>query len=76
MANIINFYCLHCCRDFNLDVGKVRFDPEEDTPTFEKVIKCPTCQAEYSKEKDNFSQHFELTELGQTKLTQLFMKSL
>lgn len=75
MKNVINFYCLHCKVDFNFNVGEVRFLLEENVPTFEHNVKCPTCGAEYFKEKDNFSLHFELTELGQTQLSELYFDS-
>lgn len=60
------FKCKKCRRYFNCDVGKISFPPKEERPHFERDIVCPRCGILSMDE-------VELTELGQTQLTAIYM---
>jgi len=64
----LNFKCKKCKRDFDCDVGKISFPPGEERPRFEKSIICPRCGTRTMDE-------VELTELGQTQLTEAYFAS-
>ena len=69
--NTINFLCLRCDVEFDINVGKINFDTEDGTPEFENPIVCKKCGAKYIGKDDNISENFELTEVGQSQLTEL-----
>jgi hypothetical protein len=59
-----------------MDVGKIDFGPPEDMDAivrFENTIECPKCHTKYDGSMDNFIEIFELTEIGQGQLTEIFM---
>lgn len=66
---IISFKCKKCQGYFFSDVGKITFPPLNKTgerPLFEKAITCPNCgKLTFEREE------VELTELGQSQLTEL-----
>jgi rubredoxin len=62
----LNFVCKKCGKGFDSDVGKISFPVEEERPHLEKNIICPRCGILSVDE-------VELTELGQTQLTEVFM---
>lgn len=64
---IIHFKCKGCGDEFNYDVGEVKFPLEEERPRFEKEIWCKRCGKRTLDE-------VELTEIGQTQLTELYLK--
>lgn len=51
---------------FNCDVGDITFPQNENHPRFEKNIICPRCGVRSMND-------IELTELGQTQLSEVFM---
>jgi len=64
---IINFKCKRCGKEFDFEVGKVRFtDNVDDMVYFEKEICCAKCGVLKLNE-------VELTELGQSQMTQLYL---
>ena len=68
MVNL-NFMCKKCGREFDFDLGKISFPVDEERPLFEKSIVCPKCG-------DLSMDEVELTELGQTQLTAIYMSEL
>lgn len=68
MANL-NFMCKKCGKEFDSDVGKISFPIVEERPSFERKIVCPICGVLSMDE-------VELTELGQTQLTEIFISEL
>jgi SEC-C motif len=67
--NEIHFYCIHCRIEFFCDVGEITLG--FDAPEFEKPVVCPKCGVRYSGGSDEFTDHFELTEIGQTHLSEI-----
>jgi len=65
----LNFVCKKCGEEFESDVGKISSPVGEERPHFEKNIVCPRCGSLSMDET-------ELTELGQTRLTEVFMSKL
>jgi len=65
----LHFKCKKCRKYFDCDVGKISFPPKEERPRFEKSIFCPKCGT-------LSADQVELTELGQTQLSEVFMSSL
>ena len=65
--SVINFKCTGCRHIFDGDVGKITFSSESPRPIFEKEIVCPRCGTLTMDE-------VELTELGQTQMTELDME--
>ncbi|MCK4348428.1 MAG: hypothetical protein KAW47_07410 [Thermoplasmatales archaeon] len=64
----LNFVCKNCRKNFDCNVGKSTFPIESERPHFEKNIICPTC--------GNLSiDDVELTELGQTQLSSVFIQT-
>lgn len=61
---VINFKCKKCGEIFNFDVGKISFELVDERPQFENEIKCENCGLLTLDE-------VELTELGQSQLTEL-----
>ncbi len=65
--SIINFKCKKCGSEFDFEVGKVRFtDNIDDMVHFEREICCVKCGILRGNE-------VELTELGQSQLTRLYL---
>lgn len=66
----INFKCIKCGRIFDCDVGRIVFPPAVPNmrPKFERDIQCNNCGLLTMDD-------VELTETGQTQLTELFFKS-
>ena len=62
----LHFKCKKCRRYFDSDVGKITFPIESERPHFEKNIICPECGRLSMDE-------VELTELGQTQLSAVFI---
>ena len=71
--NRINICCLSCRQEFDSEVGRVNFETEDGAAEFEKPIVCPGCAARYVSKEGEFSDKFELTELGQSQLTALWL---
>lgn len=71
--NIISFYCKHFKINFDLNVGNIDFNAQDGIPLFANTIVCPKCTAKYKSNSDNFSDNFELNEMGQTQLSEIFM---
>lgn len=71
--NEIQFYCIHCKIEFLCDVGRIEFETEDLTPKFEKPVICPDCGVQYQGTPEKFTDHFEVTELGQSQLTELHL---
>ena len=65
----INFKCKKCRKVFDFDVGKVSFQLVDDRPQFENEINCPHCGPLTLDE-------VELTEIGQTELTEIYLKDV
>lgn len=68
---LINFQCKKCNQLFCYDVGKISFPPDiykGKRPNFERDIYCQRCGLLTLDE-------VELTELGQTQLTELFLNN-
>lgn len=65
----INFKCKKCKRVFDFDVGKISFELVDERPQFENQIKCSHCGALTLDE-------VELTEIGQTELTEIYLKDV
>lgn len=74
-SNVINFLCLKCGIEFDCDVGEIDFTMEDGMPGYEHSIVCSRCGAKYTGEGDNFSDNFELTEIGQSQMTELLFNS-
>ena len=70
VKSIINFKCMKCGEVFDFDVGKITFPPPAPgmRPKFEKNIQCKNCGLLTADMR-------ELTEIGQTQLTELFLKN-
>ncbi len=62
---IINFKCKRCDEVFDFDVGTINFELVNERPQFEHEIECPNCGGLTLDE-------VELTELGQSQLTELW----
>lgn len=60
----INFKCKRCQEIFDFDVGKISFKLVKGRPQFERQIQCDNCGKLTLDE-------VELTELGQSQLTEL-----
>jgi len=73
--NLIRFLCIQCDNEFDCDVGAVDFDTPDGMPGFELDIVCPGCKVAYTGSGDEFSKNFELTEMGQSQLTELMLES-
>ncbi len=71
--NLLHFYCKKCQEDFYCDVGKVEFPIGQEEPLFERVIRCGRCKTHWKNNEGEFVEKFELTEIGQSLLTELFM---
>jgi hypothetical protein len=69
--NLIEFLCLRCKRSFECNVGKIDFEKYLVRPSFENAVICDKCGTRYESSMENFSDHFELTEVGQTQLTEI-----
>jgi DNA-directed RNA polymerase subunit RPC12/RpoP len=65
----INFKCKKCKRVFDFDVGKISFELVDERPQFENQIKCPNCGSLTLDE-------VELTEVGQTELTEIYVQDV
>ena len=65
--SVINFKCKKCRRVFDGEVGNVTFSADSPRPIFEREIVCPRCGRLTMDE-------VELTELGQTQMTELDME--
>ncbi len=65
----INFKCKECKRVFDFEVGKISFELVEGRPQFENQIKCPHCGPLTLDE-------VELTEVGQTELTEIYLQGV
>ena len=65
----LRFMCKECEKEFDFDVGKISFPIGEERPYFERTIACPRCGVLSLGE-------VELTELGQTRLTEILMSRL
>lgn len=63
---IINFKCKRCGLMFFSDVGKINFELVDGRPQFENQIRCHECGL-LTLDK------VELTELGQSQLTELHL---
>ena len=70
IKSIINFKCLKCKETFDCDVGRIAFllPAPNARPKFERDIQCGNCGLLTIDD-------VELTEWGQTQLTELFLKS-
>ena len=70
MESTINFECMKCRQLFDCDVGRITFPPpiQGMRPKFENDLECGQCGTLTMDE-------VELTELGQTQMTELFFKS-
>lgn len=64
---VINFKCKRCGLIFFSDVGKISFELVDGRPQFQKQIECHDCGLLTLDE-------VELTELGQSQLTELQLK--
>lgn len=65
---VINFKCKRCGKEFNCEVGEVRFTGDINNMTrFEREVRCSECGILDEDE-------VELTELGQSQLTELYLK--
>lgn len=65
--SLINFKCKKCRQIFDYDVGKITFSLKVDSrPKFKNNVKCPNCGVLTLDD-------LELTELGQTQLTDFFL---
>lgn len=71
--NEIQFYCIQCKIEFLCNVGGIEFETADLTPKFEKPVICPDCGVRYQGAPENFTDHFEVTELGQSQLTELHL---
>jgi hypothetical protein len=69
----IQFHCIQCNVAFLCDVGGIEFETEDRTPRLEKPVICPDCGVRYQGAPEKFTDHFEVTELGQSQLTELFL---
>ena len=69
--NIINFSCKKCNIEFDYNVGHIDFNTEDGIPKFQETIICPKCGSIYEGRGEEFSENFELTELGQSQLTDI-----
>lgn len=65
----LNFKCKKCRKYFDCDVGKITISIKSERPHFEKDIMCPKC-GKLSMDE------VELTELGQTQLSAVYMAEL
>ena len=65
----LHFKCKKCRKYFDSDVGKITFPIESERPHFENNIMCPRC-GKLSMDE------VELTELGQTQLSAVYMAEL
>lgn len=67
----LNFICKKCKKEFDCDVGKITFPPPLPglRPKFEKDIRCDRCGVLTMDE-------VELTELGQTQITELHFRDM
>lgn len=74
--NLINFWCIHCEIEFDFDVGKINFETEDGSPEYQNAIICRQCGVKYVGKVDNFSDNFELTEIGQSQLTELMFSTI
>jgi len=73
--NSIRFLCIGCETEFDCDVGAIDFDTHDGMPDFERNVICPNCGVAYTGRGDGFSKNFELTENGQSQLTELMLES-
>lgn len=64
---VINFKCKKCEKIFDCDVGKISFKLVDERPVFERKIKCDNC-GELTMDE------VKLTEIGQSQLTELYLK--
>jgi len=65
----LNLKCKKCKMIFDCELGKIAFPPDLERPKFEKEIVCPKCG------KLSINQ-VELTEFGQSQLTEIHLSSL
>jgi len=65
----LNLKCKKCRKTFDCDLGKITFPPDLEHPKFEKEIVCPKCGILSINQ-------VELTELGQSQLTEIHLSSL
>ena len=65
----LHFKCKKCREYFDCEVGKITFPIESKRPHFEKSIVCPKCGVLSMDDA-------ELTELGQTQLSAVYMSEL
>jgi hypothetical protein len=63
---LINFQCRSCRATFDSEVGQIDFPPETDRPQFEHVPVCSRCG-------ERTLDEVELTETGQSQLTEAFL---
>ena len=68
LDNILNFKCKKCKTVFDYDVGEVTFPSSQKTPSFERDIHCSKCGI-------RSIDQIELTELGQTLLSEIFFST-
>lgn len=71
--NLIEFLCLHCKKAFAYDVGAIDFEKYGIRPSFENAVVCKKCGERYESTMENFSEKFELTEVGQSQLTEIHL---
>lgn len=64
---VINFRCKRCWDYFDFDVGSISFELVDERPQFENQIKCECCGILTLDE-------VELTELGQSQLSEIFFR--
>jgi len=67
--NLYSFKYKKCKRVFDFDVGKISFELVDERPQFENEIGCPHCEPLTLNE-------VELTEIGQTELTEIYLKDV
>ena len=65
---VVNFKCKRCGKEFNCEVGEVSFTGDiNDMTRFEGEIRCSGCGIVGEDE-------VELTEVGQSQLTELYLR--
>lgn len=67
--SVLNFKCKRCERGFNCEVGEITFPVNSERPHFDRDIICKRCGILTMDE-------VELTEKGQTQLTEIHLKHM